>query len=62
MYNICVIIYNPNAPTKVSVETSSFGLRAILLQKNDNDWNPIVIAPRSVTEVKHHNAQVERKH
>ena len=44
-------IYKPNAPTKVSADAASFGLGAVLLQKNSDAWKPIAFASRSLSEV-----------
>ena len=55
-------LYNPNAPTKVSADASSFGLGAVPLQKNADDWEPVAFASRSMTEVERRYAQIERKH
>ena len=54
-------LYNPNAPTKVSADASSFGLGAVLLQKNANDWEPVAFASRSMTEVERRYAQIEKE-
>ena len=53
--------YNPNASTQVSVDALSFGLGAALLQKNANEWEPIAFDSRSMTEVEHQYAQIEKE-
>ena len=56
-----LMLYDPNAPTKVSADISSFGLGAVLLQYNANDWKPVAFASRSMTEVERHYAQIEKE-
>ena len=43
-------LYNPNANTLVAADASSFGLCAVLTQKQDKDeWLPIAYASRALT-------------
>ena len=56
-----LILYDPNAPTKVSADASSFGLGAVLLQHNANDWKPVAFASRSMTEVERRYAQIKKE-
>ena len=39
--------YSPDKPTKVSVDASSYGLGGVPLQKQENDWKPVLYASRS---------------
>ena len=55
-------IYNPNRETKVSADASSFGLGAVLLQKDDNEgWRPVYYASRSLSETECRYAQIEKE-
>ena len=56
-----LVLYNPNAPTKVSADASSFGLGAVLLQKNSDAWKPIAFALRNLSEVERCYAQIEKE-
>lgn len=46
-------LYDPAASTKVSVDVSSHGLGAVLLQQTNTVWQLVVFAPRSMTETEH---------
>lgn len=37
-------LYNLDAPTKVSADASSYGLRAVLLQQTESKWRPVAYA------------------
>ena len=54
-------LYNPQAPTKVSADSSSYGLGAVLMQKNDSTWKPVAYASRSMTETERRYAQIEKE-
>ena len=56
-----LMLYDPSAPTKVSADASSFGLGAVLLQRNANDWKPVAFASRSITEVERRYVQIEKE-
>ena len=42
-------LYDMNADMKISADTSSYGLGAVLLQKNDQSWQPVTNASRTMT-------------
>ena len=44
-------LYDPQAETKISADASSYGLGAVLLQKDEN-WKPVAYASRSMPETK----------
>ena len=43
-------LYSPDAETKISADSSSYGLGAVLLQKNKDAWRPVAYALRSLSE------------
>ena len=55
-------LYNPNADTLGSADASSFGLGAVLTQKQDNDeWLPITYVSRALTPTERRYAQIEKE-
>ena len=54
-------LYDPNAPTRVSADTSSHGLGAVLLQQFDGAWKPVSFASRSMSETERRYAQIEKE-
>ena len=54
-------LYNPNSALKISADASSFGLGAVLLQKNDAMWSPVAYASRSMSPTEQRYAQVEKE-
>ena len=49
------------AETLVSADASSNGLGAVLLQKFEADWRPVVFASRSLSETETRYAQIEKE-
>lgn len=54
-------LYNPNKPLKISADASSFGLGAVMLQKEGDVWSPVAYASRSLTPTEQRYAQVEKE-
>ena len=54
-------LYDVNAHLKVSADVSSFGLGAVLLQKNTSYWQPVAFASRVMTEMERRYMQAEKE-
>ena len=57
-------LFDPNAGTKISMYTSSYGLKAVLIQTNgDNDISkPVFYTSRTLTEAECQYAHIEKRH
>ena len=54
--------YNPTRETVVSADPISFGIGAVLLQKQENSqWQPIVYASRAMSGTERRYAQIEKE-
>lgn len=54
--------YRPQAKTKVSADASSFGLGAVLMQREENmQWRPVAYISRSLSDTEQRYAQVEKE-
>jgi hypothetical protein len=46
---------------KISADTSSYGIAAVLLQKEGSEWRPVAFASRAMTEIECRYAQIEKE-
>lgn len=54
--------YNPNMPTKVSADASSYGIGGVLMQKEEKgNWKPVFYVSRSLTSTEQRYAQIEKE-
>ena len=54
-------LFELDKDTKISADTSAYGLGAVLLQKHSTDWKPIAFASRALTETETRYAQIEKE-
>ena len=55
-------LYDPNADTLVSADSSSYGMGAVLLQRrNETDWKPVAYASRALSNTEQRYAQIEKE-
>ena len=54
-------LFNLNAELKVSADPSSFGLGAVLVQKNSKSWQPVTFASRVMSDTECRYAQIEKE-
>ena len=54
-------LYDVKADMKISADASSYGLGVVLLQKNDQSWQPVTYASRTMTSTECRYAQVEKE-
>lgn len=54
--------YSPKSETMVSADASSYGLGAVIRQKQENgEWRPVAYASRSMTPTEQRYAQIEKE-
>ncbi len=54
-------LYDPEARTKVAADASSFGLGAVLMQEQGNEWRPVAYASRAMSDTERRYAQIEKE-
>lgn len=55
-------LYDPNAETCVSPDASSYGLGAVLLQKQtDERWKPVAYASQALSDTEQRYGQIEKE-
>ena len=59
-----LMVYDPEAPTKVSADASMYGIGAVLLQETPGPaktWRPVSYASRAMSQTERRYAQIEKE-
>ena len=51
----------PDAKVKLATDASSYGLGAVLMQRQEQDWRSVAYASRAMTETERRYAQIEKE-
>ena len=54
-------LYDPDADTNISADASSYGLGAVLMQKDESSWKAVAFASRAMNETEQWYAQIEKE-
>ena len=54
-------LYNPDAELKISADASSFGLGAVLFQREKDNWKNVAYASRTMSETDRRYAQIKKE-
>ena len=52
--------FDPNKPTTVSADASSYGIGGVLLQESDGKQHPVAFCSRTLTPTEQQYAQIDR--
>ena len=61
MKPVTLTLHDPTAEVKISADASSFGLGAVLLQREGEDWKLVAYASKSMTPTEGRYAQIEKE-
>ena len=50
-----------NLPTKITADSSSYGLGGVIMQQHSEGWHPVAYASRNLTATEEHYAQIEKE-
>ena len=56
-----LVWYGPSAETKTTADASAYGLKAVVMQKIEQQWKLVAYASRSMTETETRYAQIEKE-
>ena len=54
-------LYDVSLPTKITADSSSYGLGAVLTQQHPEGWRPVAYASRTLTTTEQRYAQIEKE-
>ena len=54
-------LYDANLPTKITADSSSYGLGAVITQQHPDGWRPVAYASRTLTNTENRYAQIEKE-
>jgi len=60
-HDTVLILYNPQANTKISADASSFVLGAVLMQQSKDLWQPVAYASQLMSETERRHGQIEKE-